>query len=159
MLSAHTLVLLANTSKPVIDFDGTIFIQLGLFLLLYFILKPLVFHPYLKMKQQRERQTTGSQHEAEELQKQATLLQQQYEKSLKEATVQAEKDRFLLRKEQQEKNQQILEQVKTQMDQKWELFQKELSLQIAQAQQNLEKQAPLIAKAVASQILGRGVEE
>ena len=48
----------ANTflvASAAIDFDATLVIQMGLFLLLFVVLKPLLFTPFMKAMDERQR--------------------------------------------------------------------------------------------------------
>ena len=49
-----TLLMRAEEGPPpLIDLDGTILVQLGLFLLLWIVLWKLLFQPFLKVRDQR----------------------------------------------------------------------------------------------------------
>src|SRR3954454_2074392 len=54
-----------SSEGPVtVDFDLTLVVQLGLFLVLLAILKPLLFDPMLRLFEEREKKIEGTRHEA-----------------------------------------------------------------------------------------------
>jgi F-type H+-transporting ATPase subunit b len=53
------VLLLASAAAPVVDIDGTIFIQAGIFLVLMAILHPLLFQPWLAARARREHAIGG----------------------------------------------------------------------------------------------------
>lgn len=67
------------SSAPVVDIDGTIFIQAGIFLLLMAILHPLLFRPWLAARERREGAITGTQQAAGELRSEAERIGAEYE--------------------------------------------------------------------------------
>ena len=63
------LLLLAAEGQnppPLVDIDGTVFVQGGIFLLLMFFLHHLVFKPYLAMRKEQGEATAGARQVAEE---------------------------------------------------------------------------------------------
>ena len=60
----RALLLMAAEAIPVVDVDNTIFIQGGLFLVLIFILKPLLFDPWLAARDRRAQRIGGAHEEA-----------------------------------------------------------------------------------------------
>lgn len=62
--------------------DETIFIQLGLFFITYFVLKYLVFKPYLKLFEIRRLKTSGALEEAQNFANRANEIKANYEKKI-----------------------------------------------------------------------------
>ena len=60
--------LLVASSAPVIDFDGTAYVQLGIFLVLMAVLHPLLFKPWLETRERRVTSIAGAVAEADRLQ-------------------------------------------------------------------------------------------
>jgi F-type H+-transporting ATPase subunit b len=84
----HPLVLrtvAAGGVHPLIDIDGTIFIQLGLFLLMALVATQLLFKPYLKMREERTAGIEGARREAKELENEAETRMGDYEQRLARA--------------------------------------------------------------------------
>jgi len=79
------VLLLASAAAPVVDIDGTIFIQAGIFLLLMAILHPLLFKPWLATRARRERAIDGTLLAASELRVEAERISVDYDARLAEA--------------------------------------------------------------------------
>ena len=77
--------ILAAAAAPVVDIDGTFFIQAGIFLLLMAILYPLLFKPWLATQQRREQAITGTTAAATDLRARADEEGRRYESRLAEA--------------------------------------------------------------------------
>ncbi len=74
--------LLASAAAPVVDIDGTIFIQAGIFLLLMAILHPLLFQPWLAARARREHAIDGTLLAATELRVEADRVAAEYDARL-----------------------------------------------------------------------------
>jgi F-type H+-transporting ATPase subunit b len=83
-----TSILLASAAAPVVDVDGTIFIQAGIFLLLMAILYPLLFKPWLATRARREEAITGTAAAATDLRARAEELGREYDSRLAETRAQ-----------------------------------------------------------------------
>lgn len=74
-----TPVFILASSAPVVDIDGTIFIQAGIFLLLMAVLYPMLFRPWLAARDRREAAITGTAQAAEELRAEAERVGAEYD--------------------------------------------------------------------------------
>lgn len=70
------------SAAPVVDIDGTIFIQAGIFLLLMAVLHPMLFRPWLQARERREGAITGTQQAAGELRAEAERVGADYDARL-----------------------------------------------------------------------------
>lgn len=145
--------LLAN--HPLIDFDGTLLIQFGLFLLMYGVLKRWVVTPYLQMKAQRTSQIEGAQEEAVTLRKRAAGLNHACEQQLAliHRHIQQEKQTWL--HEQQTQDQERAKQVQNELQTAWALAQDKVKQQRTEAETTLSRQIPLVAQALVQKLVGR----
>jgi F-type H+-transporting ATPase subunit b len=75
-------IILASAAAPVVDIDGTIFIQAGIFLLLMAVLHPLLFRPWLATRERREASITGTVQAAGELRAEAERVGADYDARL-----------------------------------------------------------------------------
>ena len=82
------VLLLASAAAPVVDIDGTLFIQAGIFLVLMALLHPLLFQPWLAARARREHAIGGTLLAASELRLEAERFGATYETRL--ATVRGE---------------------------------------------------------------------
>lgn len=83
MQATTSALLIASAEQiPVIDVDGTLFIQGGIFLLLLFILKPMLFDPWLKVYERRHQSIEGALKHADELRSQIDQLDSEYDERM-----------------------------------------------------------------------------
>ena len=75
----------ASAAVSVVDIDGTIFIQAGIFLLLMAILHPLLFRPWLATRARREHAIDGTLLAAAELRVESERIGVEYEARLADA--------------------------------------------------------------------------
>lgn len=62
-------------AAPAVDVDGTMLIQAGLFLGLYFVLRPLLFKPWIEVLERRTQSIDGALQSAEELNRKVAILE------------------------------------------------------------------------------------
>src|SRR5438105_1495995 len=75
-----------KTQEPqLIDVDGTVFIQLGLFLVLMLLLSRLLWRPYLKVRMERTSRVEGYREEATRLESEAAKRLERAEAALADA--------------------------------------------------------------------------
>ena len=91
--------LVAMSGGVTLDFDNTVIFQAALFLLLFLVLRPLLFDPMLRIFALREERTEGAKATARELQERAGELLTKYETELSRVTRSATEERDKLRAE------------------------------------------------------------
>jgi F-type H+-transporting ATPase subunit b len=74
-----TPVIILASSAPVVDIDGTIFIQAGIFLLLMAVLYPMLFKPWLATRERRDGAINGTLQAADELRAEAERVGADYD--------------------------------------------------------------------------------
>ncbi len=82
-----------------VDFDKTVLFMAVLFLVLAFVLKPLLFDPVLRIFEEREKRTDGAKTEARQMQEKAGDLLRRYEKELENVNRVAAEERDKARAE------------------------------------------------------------
>ncbi|HEY2900826.1 MAG TPA: hypothetical protein VGL59_09645 [Polyangia bacterium] len=95
-------------APQLIDLDGTIFVQLGLFLLLMFILKRFLWNPYLRVRGERVSRVDGYREEAIKLEADAAARLARTEAELAEARRIGSGARAVARSEAQAREQTLL---------------------------------------------------
>ncbi len=70
-MSLFAAVNAAVLSEAIIDFDGTLFIQLAIFIVLFFVLRSLVFKPMISLFAAREAAIDGAREEAKKMESEA----------------------------------------------------------------------------------------
>jgi len=140
-----------------LDVDGTLLVQFGLFIVLYVALKRLLWQPYLQVRGERLTRVDGYRSEAARIEKEAEARFARLEKELAEARRQASGERTVARAEAQAREATIL--AKAHAD-----AQKQLADARAKVQALLEAErasgrarAVDLARELARRILGREV--
>src|SRR5688500_13644391 len=91
--------LLASGADVNVDFDLSFVAQIALFGLFILILKPILFHPLLKLFQEREELTDGDRADARSMDERAGELVAKFESELEKVRQEAARDRERLRAE------------------------------------------------------------
>ncbi len=72
-------------AAPVVDIDGTFFIQAGIFLVLMVLLQQLLFKPWLEVQARRNEKIDGAFAQAEALERKAKQYESEYAEDLRKA--------------------------------------------------------------------------
>jgi F-type H+-transporting ATPase subunit b len=97
MNSTVLVTLASGESHPLIDIDGTIFIQFGLFLVMLVVANKLLFQPYLRLRERRAEGIEGAKAEAERMTAEADAKLADYEKQLAAARTRASDEQRKIR--------------------------------------------------------------
>jgi F-type H+-transporting ATPase subunit b len=114
MASFHCALAQASARAPeapeqqLLDVDGTLFLNLGLFLLSMFLLTRFLWRPYLKVREQRSTRVEGYKEEAKRLDAQAAARLSKVEAELADARRAGSSERARVRAEAQRREQEIL---------------------------------------------------
>ncbi len=146
-----------EAAPPLIDLDGTFFVQLGLFLLLLVILSKTLFGPYLKMRDAREQGIGGARREAGELGEQARGIVEAYDQKLVDAKRRGADERNRLRLEANGRERELLGKARADAQAALEVARKRITQQTALGRSALASEAGPLARKVASRVLGREV--
>ncbi len=68
-----------------VDFDASLFVQLGLFVLLLLVLKPLLFDPMMRLFEERENRIEKTVQRARKIDADSAVARQKYEDAMAEA--------------------------------------------------------------------------
>jgi F-type H+-transporting ATPase subunit b len=152
-----SLLAAAETEAPLIDLDGTVLLQFAIFVTMVIVLHTLVFRPYLKVRQEREKGIGGAREEARSMEARAAAAAAEMEAKINKAKQRGDQERSHLRTEAAAHGRQVLGAAR-------EAAQKTVTS--ARAQAHAEEQAartrllaetePLAREAV-RRILGRAV--
>lgn len=145
------------SSGSLVDIDATLFIQLGIFLVMLFLLSRLLFRPVIQLIEARREATEGTLNAAIALEKEAADIDKTAEAKLAEMRRNAgqEKDRMLGEAAEKERD------IQTRTRKKSHAMVAELKAKakadIAETKQQLEKETDALASAVAAKLLGRSI--
>ncbi len=146
----------ANTfifAAAAIDFDATLVIQMGLFLALFLLLKPLLFTPFLKAMDERHQGLEGSREDAEEFDSRAERALSEYEKKIRDARREASEIRDSLRTQGQAEYKDLVDEAREEFSTKIEGERQSISVQREDAVKQLQGRAESLANTIVGKIL------
>lgn len=149
------VLLLASAAAPVVDIDGTIFIQAGIFLLLMAILHPLLFKPWLATRARREHAIDGTLLAATELRVEAERIGVDYDARLADARGRAGAVRSEAVKAAESDRQRRLADTRSAANVELEELRSRLARESDAARNTLAARVDELAADIATRILGR----
>ncbi|HEY2736499.1 MAG TPA: ATP synthase F0 subunit B [Polyangiales bacterium] len=156
MLSLLALgVLLAGGS--VIDLDATLFVQMAIFFVAFFVLKTLVFTPVLKLFDAREKATEGARADAKRMETEATEKREHFEAELRKVSAAANEDREKQRSEAQRLARQLTEQARSQAHDTQKAARDRLDVEASAVRKQALATVPGLVREITSKLLGRSV--
>jgi F-type H+-transporting ATPase subunit b len=142
---------------PLIDVDGTLFIQFALFLIMLFILSRFLFRPYLAMKDQRAKGIEGARHEAHDMEARAGQMVSDYDAKLTRARQRGGEEKTRLRTEGATHERQVLGAARDQAGKTLDQARARVQADTQKARTALQAEAGILAKQMAKKVLGREV--
>lgn len=137
----------------VIDLDGSIFIQLVIIALVFFVLRALVFRPYLATLDARETKTLQTRERATQLQIKARALEARYETELATARDKAVTTRQTLRAEGTLRREQFIAEARRISTAKMDAAHAAIDAQYEGARADLKTQVDQIAGLIVDKVL------
>jgi F0F1-type ATP synthase membrane subunit b/b' len=138
-----------------IDFDQTVFIQLGIFLLVSLALRQLLWRPYLRVRAERVARVDGYRQDAARMDADATERLGKAEKALAEARRQGSGERATARAEAQVREQAVLAEANAEAQKTLAAARVRLEASLATERAKLEVATREVAATAARRILGR----
>jgi len=138
-----------------IDFDQTVFIQLGIFLLLSLALRQLLWRPYLRVRAERVARVDGYRQDATRMDADATERLGKADKTLAEARRQGSGERAKARAEAQVREQAVLAAANAEAQKTLAAARVRLEASLATERAKLEVATREVAATAARRILGR----
>lgn len=149
-------VLLSGGS--IIDLDGTIFVQFGLFFLAFILFRSLFFKPMIALFEAREERIDGARAKAKQLESEASEKGETFEEEMRKVRLQAGEERERLRKEGQRLEKRILEDVRVETQNQQSEAEAKLRSQANTIRKELDASVPVLATQIASKLLQREVQ-
>lgn len=149
--------LAAEAGHPLLDFDYTAFIQIGLFAVVAVIASQLIFKPYLKMRAARAEGTEGARAKAAAMQAQADASLADYEARLASARARANDERRQVRADTAAYQRELADKTRTEIADGAAEAEETIRAQSAAARAELLPKAPELGRQIASNLLGREV--
>ena len=158
MNAAILLTTAPQSPEPqLIDFDGTVFIQLGIFVVLAFLLTHLLWRPYLRVRGERVSRVEGYREQAARLEADASARLARAEAALAEARRIGAGERAVARTEAHAREQTLLAEATAAAQRELAAARKQLEASLVAERAKLSQQAGLAGLEAARKILGREV--
>lgn len=147
----------ASSSAITIDIDGSLFLQMGMFLILFLAIKPLVLDPFLKVVEERENRTDGARKQAREMDMKAGELGKDYAKQLDKVRQVASEERERLRSEAQKLEADIFSKAHEEAAGITREGKMTLEKQANEVREELTRQSSQLSQQIVTKVLGREV--
>jgi F-type H+-transporting ATPase subunit b len=142
----------------IIDLDGTIWIQLALFGIAFFLFRPLIFRPMIALFEARESAIEGSKLEAQRLQDEAAAETEVFDEEMRRLRLQAGEERDRLRAEGKRLERSVLDRVREETEKQLAEADQQLASEATKLRAEVRGNVPTLAKQIASKLLSREVQ-
>jgi len=153
----HQALSTLAAAHPLIDIDGTVFVQFGLFLILLVVANKLLFQPYLQLRERRKAGIEGARAEAERMTAQADSRLADYEKQLAAARNRANDEGRKVRAEAAAHEKDVTDKARSEAQKSIDEATSKMRTEAEAARLQLLPQANTLARQIASKLLGREV--
>lgn len=150
----HTVLL---SSAPILDVDATLLIYVGVFFVLFFLLRSLVFRPTMELFDERERAIDGARVEARQLEGEAESKLASFEEQMAKMRAEATAERERLRAEGTRLERTLIEKVRAETDRMVRDAEKQMAEEAARVRADIAARTPVLAREIAAKLLGREV--
>ncbi len=140
---------------PVVDVDSTIFVQGGIFIALVFVLKPVLFTPWLEAQAKRVSSIDGAFDKAKSLRSEADALSSDYDTKLAAARDEALTMRSQLRREEEATQAKTLADARAQASKELDENRARIASEADKAREALGGKVDELANSITSKVLGR----
>jgi F-type H+-transporting ATPase subunit b len=140
-----------------ISLDISILYQIILFVALWLILNKILFQPYLRLLEERERRTIGAEHDSADLEHEGARLRAQYEEKITQAQTAAYAAKDVILQEARQQREKILGEARAAAASKLEQARREISLALEKEKALAAAEAAAVAGEMVSKVLGRKV--
>ncbi|MBI2999566.1 MAG: ATP synthase F0 subunit B [Deltaproteobacteria bacterium] len=140
-----------------IALDYTVVIQIFAFLVLWFLLSKILFGPFLRLVEERERRTEGSRAEAASLREEGERLGAGYERGIESAREEGLRVKETLLEEGRRANERLLAQAREESTKLLQAVRDELQQAMQREREGAAREAEEIARQIAEKVLGRRV--
>jgi len=145
------------SGHPLIDIDGTVLVQFGLFLVLFFIANKLLFQPYLRLRERRKQGIEGARAEADQMIARADATLADYDKQLAAARNRAAEAGRQIRGEAAAHEKEVTDKARAAAQKSMDEATARMRAETDAARLQLLPQANQLARQITSKLLGREV--
>lgn len=140
---------------PVVDIDGTLYIQLGIFLALVVILGPMLFRPWLEAQERRKAAIDGALAQSKAMRSEADTLAKDYDQRLEKAREKAHGVRSDARRQEEAAQAAKLAAAREEANQALARERERIASETATAREALSNRVDELADTIANKLLGR----
>ncbi|HWH77110.1 MAG TPA: ATP synthase F0 subunit B [Candidatus Binatus sp.] len=140
-----------------IHLDFSIVYQIILFVGLWVILNKLLFQPYLNLLDERERKTTGAQHDSSDLEHEGSRLKGQYEEKITAAQAAGYAAKDVIVQDGRQQREKILSQAREDASNLLERVRNEVANAMEQEKRLAVAEVATVASDMVNKVLGRRV--
>ncbi len=148
--------LLALSGGVTLDFDNTLGIQIVIFVLLMFLLEPLLFRPVLRVFALREDRTEGAKAQARELDERAGEIYQRYQRELERVNRVAAEERDRVRAETSKLEAEILREARASVAKVVDDGRKQITTEMTRIRFDLGRESERLSHDIVDRVVGRG---
>ncbi len=141
----------------IIDIDSTFFIQLVIFVVMFLVLRQLLFRPVIRIIEARREETEGKRMAAEEFDEETRKLNKDVEKKISEIKSSASTERAKLVEQSRHQERDLLAKAREDSRSVVEQTKKETSEQTEKVWQTLREEINSFASTAATKVLGRQI--
>jgi F-type H+-transporting ATPase subunit b len=154
-----TLLIAAQEEAPppLIDLDGTLFVQFALFLIMLIVLSRVLFRPYLTMRDARHKGIEGAREDAGTMQERARQTNADYDARLTKARQRGSEERARLRSEGAVYERQVLGAARDEAQKALHAARARIGSDADAARAKLAAESSALAKQIVTKLLGREV--
>lgn len=140
-----------------ISLNISILYQIILFVVLWLILNKLLFQPYLRLLDERERRTTGAQHDSADLEHEGERLRAQYLEKIAQAQAAGYAVKDVIVQEAGQQREKILAEARQEAAQTLARVRGEIAAAVERERSLAANEAAVVGGEMASKVLGRRV--
>jgi F-type H+-transporting ATPase subunit b len=140
-----------------LDFDATLFVQVGFIIVLWLVLKPVLFDPMLKLFEEREKRIEGAIKKARRIDEESAEAMTAYNEQVGKARAEGAAEREKLRAQGLRTESDLLTQVRVETQKKVDEARAQIQKEVATARAGLQPHTRELAKDFAKRVLGREV--
>jgi F-type H+-transporting ATPase subunit b len=144
-----------SAEAQLLDIDGTVFVMLGIFLVLLLILWAFLWKPYLRVRDERVARVDGAREKAAKLEADSATRLALIEVALAEARRGGNAENGKLRLDAQAREQQIITEAQDAVRKMMVAARAEIEAALATEKANLQKHTDLLGRQIAETALGR----
>jgi F-type H+-transporting ATPase subunit b len=144
-------------AHPLIDIDSTVFVQFGIFFVLFLVAKYVLFKPYLQLRERRKAGIEGARAEADRMTASADAKLADYDKQLATARNRANEEGRKVRAEAGAHEKETTDKARASAQKSIDEATAKMRAEAEAARLQLLPQANALAKQMASKLLGREV--